>query len=171
MSEEDLYRARLGKLDDLGAEAWPVRFGPTESASELQERYSGLEPGSESGDVVSVAGRLVATREQGRLAFGDLQDRTGRIQLFVTRDLVERFKELDTGDIVGATGEVMRTKLGELSVRPSELVMLAKSLRPLPDKWHGLKDVEVRFRQRYLDLISNPDSQRIARLRSAVIRA
>ncbi len=175
MSEEDLYRARLRKADELrdaGVEPWPVRFERTHTAGELQEAYADLAPGEGSGATVRVAGRMMTARLQGRVAFGDLQDGSGaRIQLFVSGRQVPDFEHFDTGDIVGAVGEVVRTKRGELSVRPDELVLVSKGLRPLPDKWHGLKDVEVRYRQRYLDLIANPEARRIAEVRSRAVRA
>lgn len=174
MGEEELYEARLRKareLADRGEEPWAVHFDRTHLAAELQEAHGGLEPGGSSGSDVRVAGRLTTTRSQGRIAFGDLVDGSGKIQLFVTGDLVDRFTELDTGDVVGAAGEVVRTKRGELSVRPTELVLLSKALRPLPDKWHGLRDVEIRYRQRYLDLLANPEVREIALLRSRVVRA
>ncbi len=174
MGEEELYEARLRKARELaeaGEEPWRVSFDRTHLAAGLQEAYADLEPGGSSGEEVRVAGRLTTTRTQGRIAFGDLVDGSGKIQLFVTGDLTERFDELDTGDVVGAGGEVVRTKRGELSVRPTELVLLAKALRPLPDKWHGLQDVELRYRHRYLDLLANPEAREIALMRSRLVRA
>jgi lysyl-tRNA synthetase class 2 len=174
MSEEELYRARLSKLEALeakGVDPWPVRFDRTHVAAELHNTYSDLEAGGESGATVRVAGRLMSSRTQGKVAFGDLLDASGKIQLFVAPEGVEGFDALDEGDFVGASGEVIRTKRGELSVRTTEVVLLAKALRPLPDKWHGLQDVEVRFRQRYLDLLANPDARRIADLRIEAVRA
>jgi lysyl-tRNA synthetase class 2 len=174
MSEDELYRARLGKAEALrasGIEPWAVRFDRTHLAAALHAEHAGLEPGGSSGITVRIAGRLMTTREQGKLAFGDLVDGSGKIQLFVGGDQVLAFSALDTGDLIGIEGEVVRTKRGELSVRPSELVLLAKALRPLPDKWHGLRDVEVRYRQRYLDLIANPQAREIALMRPRVIRA
>ncbi len=175
MAEEELYQARLDKLESLrarGVDPWPVRFDRTHAAGELQETFNDLGAGEDSGTKVRIAGRLVTKRVQGpKLAFGDIQDATGKIQLFVQgADLVESFESLDSGDIAGAAGEVVRTKRGELSVRIDEVVLLAKALRPPPDKWHGLQDVEKRFRQRYVDLIANPEAQRIARLRPNVVR-
>ncbi len=174
MSEEELYRARLSKLEALqaaGVDVWPVRFDRTHVAGELHDKYKDLEPGGESGATVRVAGRLMSSRTQGKVAFGDLVDASGKIQLFVSPEGVDSFDSLDEGDLVGATGEVIRTKRGELSVRTIDVVLLAKALRPLPDKWHGLQDVEVRFRQRYLDLVANPDARRIAELRIETVRA
>jgi len=174
MAEEDLYQTRLEKLEALqanGVEPWPVRFDRTHQAAQLHDTYSDLGAGGESGATVRVAGRLMSSRTQGKVAFGDVVDSSGKIQLFVAPEAVEAFDALDEGDIVGASGEVIRTKRGELSVRTSEVVLLAKALRPLPAKWHGLHDTEVRFRQRYLDLIANPEARRVAALRTEVVRA
>ncbi len=174
MAEEDLYQARLAKLEALqakGVDAWPVRFDRTHQAQELHEAHADLEAGSDSGTNVRVAGRLFSSRVQGKIAFGDLVDSSGKIQLFVPPQHVDAFDDMDAGDIVGASGEVIRTKRGELSVRVDDIVLLAKALRSPPDKWHGLTDVEVRFRQRYLDLIANPDARKIAELRPNVVRS
>jgi lysyl-tRNA synthetase class 2 len=175
MAEEDLYQVRLAKLEAMrerGIDAWPVKFDRTHQAAELQETYANLGPGEDSGQQVRVAGRLKSSRTQGaKLAFGDVVDSSGQIQLFVTGDGARAFDSFDVGDIIGASGEVIRTKRGELSVRTSDVVLLAKALRSPPDKWHGVQDTEVRFRQRYLDLIANPDAQRLARLRPHVVRS
>jgi lysyl-tRNA synthetase, class II len=174
VSEEDLYQDRLRKVEALrerGVEPWPVRFDRTHQASELQDAHADLPAGESAGEQVRVAGRLMTSRAQGKLAFADLQDGSGRIQLFCSGESAAAVEQLDSGDIVGASGEVIRTKRGELSVRVDELVLLAKALRPLPDKWHGLKDVEVRFRQRYLDLLANPDALRIAKVRPEIVKA
>ena len=173
MAEEDLYQARLAKIEALrvrGVDPWPVRFDRTHSAAQLHDAHAALEAGEDSGQQVRVAGRLTSSRAQGKLAFGDIVDASGRIQLFVTGTGVEAFDSFDVGDIVGASGEVVRTRRGELSVRTDEVVLLAKALRSPPDKWHGVTDAETRFRHRYLDLIANPDAQRLARLRPQVVR-
>ncbi len=174
MSEEELYQARLVKLDALraaGVEPWPPRFDRTHQAAELHEDFTDLHAGTDTGTQVRVAGRIRSSRVQGKLAFGDVADASGTIQLFVTGEAVPFFDSLDVGDIVGASGEVVRTKRGELSVRTEDVVLLAKALRAPPDDWYGLQDTELRYRQRYLDLIANPDSRRIARVRSETIRA
>jgi lysyl-tRNA synthetase class 2 len=124
---------------------------------------------------VSLAGRVVALRHHGKTCFAHLMDQSGRIQLYARADQLGEdfaaFTELDLGDFVGVTGEMMRTRTGELTVAVKAFTFLAKSLRPLPEKWHGLKDVETRYRQRYVDLIVNPESRRIFRLRSRIIQA
>jgi lysyl-tRNA synthetase class 2 len=173
MAEEDLYQARIAKLEALrarGVDPWPVRFDRTHRAAELHDAHASLGAGEDTGQTARVAGRLKSSRTQGKLAFGDIVDASGQIQLFVTGAGVEAFDSFDVGDIVGASGEVVRTKRGELSVRTEDVVLLAKALRSPPDKFHGVSDAETRFRQRYLDLIANPEAQRIARLRSDVVR-
>jgi len=172
MAEEELFEARKSKIDDLrarGVDPWPVRFDRTHLAAQIHAEFENLQPGEDSGRQASVAGRLATSRVQGKVGFGDVFDSSGKIQLFVTAEGVPGFDDLDAGDIVGATGEVVRTRRGELSVRTDEVVLLAKALRPPPDKWHGLSDTEVRFRQRYLDLIANEDARRIHVLRPKMI--
>ncbi len=170
-----LTRARLLKYRSAIADGgFPYAFSRTDTAGDLKSRYGDLEPGAGSGDVVTVAGRLMNVRVMGKLAFAVVADVTGTIQLFVDKrglgdDGFAAFLDLDVGDWVGATGEVITTKRGELSVRISEFVLLQKSLRPMPDKWHGLKDVEARSRQRYLDLIANDAARTTAVTRSKIV--
>jgi lysyl-tRNA synthetase, class II len=150
----------------------PYRFEPTATAKGLAEKYAGLEAATETGDVVTVAGRLMLRRGQGKLAFGQLQDATGRVQLFAPADVTpdfEGFTSLSLGDWIGATGEVMTTKKGELSIKVTSWVTLAKARRPFPDKFHGLADTETRYRQRYVDLVVNEESSRTLRNRSRMI--
>ena len=158
----------------LAAGGYPYRFDRSDLAAGLHERYDDLEPGAETGTDAVVAGRLMNVRDMGRLAFGVLQDVSGRIQLFVSKAVVgadefEAFLDLDAGDWIGASGEVIVTKKGELSIKVAEFTLLAKALRPLPDKWHGLKDVEARSRRRYVDLIANEDSRRVALTRARIV--
>jgi len=125
----------------------PYRFEPTATAAELHSRFDPLDAGAETESTVTVAGRLMLRRVQGKLAFGQLQDSTGRVQLFCPAQVTERFDEfarLDLGDWIGATGEVMKTRRGELSVKVREWVLLAKARRQFPDKWHGIADVDMR---------------------------
>jgi lysyl-tRNA synthetase class 2 len=167
--------ARTAKHQEaLRAGGYPYRFDRTDLAGDLHERFVDIDPGSETGVEVTVAGRLMNVRDMGRLAFGVLQDVSGRIQLFVSKAVLGeeafvRFLDLDSGDWVGATGEVMATRKGELSVRVSSFVLLSKALRPLPDKWHGLKDVEARSRQRYVDLMANEESRKTALTRAKIV--
>ena len=150
----------------------PYRFERTASAAELQERYADLAPGTETGDEVSVAGRLMLRRVQGKLAFGTLQDGSGRIQLFATAAATPRFEEfgdLSLGDWIGVRGQVMTTRRGELSVQVGEWVVLAEARRPFPDKWHGIADPDTRYRQRYVDLWVTDEARDTLRARSTVV--
>jgi lysyl-tRNA synthetase class 2 len=177
LADHPLTAARLAKLDRLRAEGvdpYPVRFERTALAADLHARHGGLEPGAATGEEVAVAGRVMLHRSFGKLVFATLEDRSGRIQLLASAADLEaaafaRFAELDSGDWVGASGEVITTKKGELSVRVASFGLLAKGLRPLPDKWHGLQDVESRSRRRYLDLMMNPAGRRVALARAAVV--
>ena len=150
----------------------PYRFEPTDSAAALQERFAELEPGTETEHRVTIAGRLMLRREMGKLAFGTLQDGSGRIQLFAragdTPDL-DGFTSLSLGDWVGVTGVVMTTKKGELSVRVDEWVLLAEARRSFPDKWHGITDPDTRYRQRYVDLWVTDEARRTFVLRSKML--
>ncbi len=177
LEEHRLTAARLAKVEDAraaGIEPYPVRYERTATAARLHGEYGDLGPGEGSGVTVAVAGRLLNTRDLGKLAFGVLQDWTGRIQLFADAgrlgDQFSAFTGLDPGDWVGVRGEVITTKRGELSVRVDELVLLAKALRPLPEKWHGLTDVEQRHRRRYLDLIVNREAADVLEARTATVR-
>ena len=169
-------RAKLGELRARGI-AYPNDFRPDAFAGDLQRAYEAKDAAAieAEGTRVRVGGRIVLKRVQGKVSFAQLQDMTGRIQLFIHQGTVgeatyDAFKGWDVGDIVGAEGPLMRTKTGELSVKCESLRLLSKSLRPLPDKWHGLADVEVRYRQRYADLIVNADARRVFELRAKTIR-
>ena len=173
--DDPLVAARIAKHQEaLRAGDYPYRFDRSDLAGDLHDRFDDIDPGTETGIDVTVAGRLMNVRDMGRLAFGVLQDVSGRIQLFISKSILgdddfTRFLELDSGDWIGATGEVMVTKKGELSVRIASFVLLSKALRPLPDKWHGLKDVEARSRRRYVDLMVNEESRKTALTRANVI--
>jgi len=160
--------------DDRSLEGWeqPYTYEPDATAAELATTHAGLEPGTETGRVVTVAGRLMLRRVQGKLAFGTLADRTGRIQLFApsasTPDF-PAFCELHLGDWIGVTGEVMTTRRGELSVRVDGWTLLAAARRPFPDKWHGISDPDTRYRQRYVDLWVTDEARRTFEMRSRVL--
>ncbi len=147
----------------------------TAHAADLAQRYAGIETGAPpEDDTWSIAGRVMSVRGQGKVIFADLQDRTGSFQLFVRLDNIGAdafaiFKEIERGDIIGATGPVFRTKMGELSISVTHFEVLGKSLMPLPDKWHGLQDVEKRYRQRYVDLFVNPAVRDVMIARSRII--
>jgi lysyl-tRNA synthetase class 2 len=176
-TESDLFAQRRAKLDALRAagNAWPNDFRRDALAADLLARFDGTDgPALEAQSVrVRIAGRMMSRRVMGKASFCHVQDMSGRIQLYVKREALAdndyaAFKGWDIGDIIGASGTLFRTKTGELSVHVDELRLLSKSLRPLPEKFHGLSDHEIRFRQRYLDLVMNEDSRRVFRVRSAV---
>ncbi|MEX0846221.1 MAG: lysine--tRNA ligase [Ilumatobacteraceae bacterium] len=168
---------RLGKLDDLraqGVEPYPYRFDRSHTLDEVRTQHGELEPGSETEVEVDVAGRVMLIREQGKLIFATMRDRSGDLQLFVSRavigdDAFADFGGLDLGDWVGVTGTVMTTRKGELSIKVTSFQLLSKAVRPMPDKWHGLTDTDTRFRQRYADLIVNEDARRAFRVRHETI--
>ncbi len=168
---------RVAKLEARragGADPYPFRYDRTHTAADLRAKYGELTAGTETDDRANVAGRLILIRRQGKLTFATLRDRTGDIQLFVSRAVVgeedqRAFDDLDRGDVIGAEGTIMTTRKGELSVKVDRFELLAKALRPLPEKWHGLSDIDTRFRQRYVDLIVNEDARRVFEIRHAVV--
>jgi lysyl-tRNA synthetase class 2 len=173
--------ARLAQVEAMrarGEDPYPVRFDRSHTLGEVREHWdTQLETGATSEEVVQVAGRVVSRRVQGKLVFAGLRDSTGTLQLFVNKaelgdDAFARFvDEIERGDWVGVVGTVMKTKKGELSVNVKTFTLLAKSLLPLPEKWHGLTDTETRFRQRYVDLIANDEARRVFAVRFAAIAA
>ena len=172
--ERAVRRARRQALIDAGVNPYPATSTVTAHAAELEERYAALEDGAATKDVYSVAGRVRAFRKQGKARFIVLEDATGQIQLFCRVNDMDKadwelLGQLDLGDIIEATGVVLRTRRGQLSIAPSSVRLLSKSLRPLPEKFHGLTDREVRYRQRYIDLIMNPEVREVFRKRSAII--
>jgi lysyl-tRNA synthetase class 2 len=179
---EQITEQRRGKLDrirGMGINPYPNSFHRTNTALEAVELLRQSEESRQTpGPDVTIAGRVIARRGMGKVAFIDLRDGTGKIQLLF-RDVrealseakIELLKELDIGDIIGVSGQLFRTKTGEPTVAVTDFAVLAKSLQPLPEKWHGLADVELRYRQRYLDLISNPEVMGTFRLRSQTIAA
>ncbi len=175
MGEEELVALRKQKLERLraaGIDPYPARFQPSHSAAAAVQQ---LEGGGEGADV-TVAGRVTALRNMGKAAFLDLRDGSGRIQVYVKQESVgvpayDLLKEIDLGDFLGITGTLFRTKTNEPTVEAREYVILAKALRPPPEKWHGLQDVEVRYRQRYLDLMANPEVRDTFVLRSRIVAA
>ncbi len=175
----DLLAERRRKLDRLraaGQEPFPYSFDRNATASEVLEKHGDLEEGQETESTYKVAGRLAARRGHGKAAFLDLSDRSGTIQLHARQDVLgeesfESLVSLDLGDLIGVEGTVFKTRRGELSLRVDDWCLLAKSMRPPPEKFHGLEDVEMRYRQRELDLIANEESRKLFMLRSKVIRA
>jgi lysyl-tRNA synthetase, class II len=183
MTEElnDLMRTRLEKLhnyQEKGLNPFGDKFERTHLSDELKKAYGELtkEELDEKAIPTTIAGRIMTKRGKGKAGFAHVQDLTGQIQIYVRKDTVgeeayEVFNSIDLGDIVGITGTVFKTKVGELSVKVTEFQLLTKSLRPLPEKFHGLKDVEQRYRQRYLDLIMSPESRETFVARSKIIQA
>jgi lysyl-tRNA synthetase, class II len=176
-ADDPLRRVRLDKLAALrerGIDPYPVGFARTAEAAELDRRYRGLPAGSETNDTVRIAGRIRAMRNSGM--FIDLHDASGKIQVFCHKDHLGAddlalLKLLDIGDLIGVAGRVRRTPRGELTVNATALAVLAKALRPLPEKYHGLADIELRYRQRYVDLIMNEESRETLRRRSRIVAA
>ncbi len=174
----ELIRLRREKLEALrqrGLDPFGGRFPVTHWAHPLTERLANAtEDELKAIGPVSVAGRIVATRHHGKTCFSHLMDQTGRIQLYARADQLgddyPLYTDLDIGDFIGVTGEMFRTRTGELTVAVKSFTFLAKSLRPLPEKWHGLKDVETRYRQRYVDLVVNPEAREIFLLRARLIQ-
>lgn len=169
-------RQKLADLQQAGNDPFVrTKYDVDSQAAALKEKFAHLEPEQETGEIVCLAGRMMSKRVMGKASFADLRDATDRIQLYVRRDLLgdeeyAAFKKMDIGDVIGVKGEVFRTKMGEISVKASEVVLLSKSLLPLPEKYHGLKDTEIRYRQRYVDLIVNPDVKDTFVKRSMILR-
>jgi lysyl-tRNA synthetase class 2 len=179
LDENRLIAERREKLHALKAEtiAYPNDFRPNTNAAVLHERFADddTETLAEVDETFALAGRMLAKRVMGKIAFVKIQDGTGTMQFVVQRDNLpeghyQQFKQWDVGDIIGGSGFIFRTQKGELSVKPVELRLLTKSLRPLPEKFHGLTDTETRYRQRYVDLIMNEESRKVFHTRSKIIR-
>lgn len=171
----EILRIRRMKLEELQKNNKDpykvVKYDVSHSTKFIIDNFEDME-----GKDVSIAGRIMSKRDMGKASFCDIQDRDGRIQIYIRvneigEEAYEGFKKFDIGDFLGVKGEVFRTRKGEISVKASEIQLLSKSLRPLPEKWHGLKDVDLRYRQRYLDLIVNPDVRETFITRSKIIRA
>ena len=169
--QEQIRREKLAALRQQGIDPYRGEFKPDSSAQWILDQFVQLE-----GSRRAVAGRIISIRGHGKASFAHLQDRTGKIQLYVKQDVLgeeayQLFQQLDIGDLIGVSGEVFRTRRGEISIKVEKFTYLAKALTPLPEKWHGLKDVELRYRQRYLDLIANPQVKDNFIRRSQIIRA
>ena len=179
MDDENRYiEQRREKLNELRArgEAYPNHFERRDLAGDLHAAYADREkPELEQlGVTAQLAGRMMLQRDKGKVVFADLQDMSGKIQIFVRQDAIgaeamERFKHSDIGDIFGVSGQVFKTNTGELSIKVTSLELLTKSLRPLPEKYHGLTDAEQKYRQRYVDLIMNHDTRRVFQIRSKAV--
>src|SRR5207244_4648614 len=169
--ENELVALRRKKLDALraqGIEPFGVAFEPDGAIAEVREKFA-------EGEILRAAGRITAHRDMGKSHFVDLRDSTGRIQVYIHAkevgpDMIEIFKLVDLGDFIGVEGTCFTTKTGEPTLKVRKLEVLAKSLRPLPEKWHGLQDIEARYRQRYLDLITNDQSRAVFAKRFVIVR-
>jgi len=165
-------REKLARLRERGQNPFRIaRYERTHLAQDIHTAFDALE-----GETVHIAGRLMARRQHGKATFADLQDSSGSIQLLfrlnqIGQEQYEALDDLDDGDLIGAEGVVMRTRTGEATVSASSYILLAKALRPLPEKWHGLRDIELRYRQRYVDLIANDEPRRTFQMRSRIVSA
>ncbi len=170
-------RQKLARIRARGIEPYPHRYHRSHTTQQAAALLKQKEDGLTGDEEVSVAGRVTAIRRMGKSAFVDIRDGSGKIQLLFQdiprfdEELRELFKDVDIGDIIGVRGNVLRTQSGEPTVRVGDFTLLAKSLQPLPEKWHGLSDVDTRYRQRYLDLISNPEAKKVFQVRSQIITA
>jgi lysyl-tRNA synthetase, class II len=176
----ELIEQRIKKVSDLkemGIKPYGDPFDAADHASELQKKYAETDKETlEAGNIsCSLAGRIITMRDFGKAAFAHIQDSSGRIQIYLKKDVLGEkhnlLKKLDIGDIIGIKGRLFRTKTNELTVEVENFSLLTKSIRPLPEKWHGLKDIETRYRQRYIDLIVNPEVRESFAKRSIIIRA
>ena len=167
MELDEIKRVRLEKLNNLragGLDPYAGGFLPSHTVAQALGAFS-------EGQEVALAGRLIANRSHGKVVFADIQDQTGKMQLFIKADALNIIKDLDIGDIIGVKGALFKTKTGQESVRVAEIQVLCKSLMSLPEKWHGLKDVETRYRQRYVDLIVNKEVRDLFIKRSQIVRS
>ena len=180
LTVQEQTKVRIEKLDKLkekGVAPFGQKFDVKDKIADLKAKYAdkSKEELEENVVMATVAGRIITKRDMGKIAFCNLQDRDGNMQIYIRKDTIGEesysvFKLSDIGDIIGVTGEVMKTNTGELSIKVSEYTHLTKALRPLPEKYHGLQDVEERYRRRYVDLIVNESSRKTAINRSRIIR-
>ena len=176
-SEKEIFELRKQKIsffNELSSNSFPTSFEGTVDIENIITKHKDINDGEHTGIDVSIKGRILQARSFGKLSFFDLLDNTGKIQLLIDKSNMSKkelsfFENYDSGDIIGALGEIMKTKKGELSIKVKSSTILSKSLKTLPEKWHGLKDKETRFRQRYLDFIVNPDSKKTIETRSKII--
>ncbi len=181
-----LRRDKLARLRSRGIDPYPPRVERTHTAAEAVAAYEAWEAAGSTGDApdsstgepptVSVTGRVTASRDMGKASFIDLRDGSGRIQCYVKKDIIGEdayagLADVDLGDFLAVSGRLMRTRAGEVTVEARSLAVIAKALRPPPEKFHGIEDVEIRYRQRYLDLMANEETREVFRTRAAIVRA
>ncbi len=180
MEQSELIRQRILKLEELrnaGIDPYPRKYFPENTTGDIIKRFAEVNEFAEGQYSAKIAGRIMSMREHGKTAFMNIQDSTDTIQVYIRKDQIgdqafdEVFKNLDIGDIIGVEGWIFRTKTGELTILVKKLTLLTKSLRPLPEKWHGLKDKEIRYRQRYADLIVNPEVKKVFLARTRIIQS
>jgi len=170
MELEDIINQRVNKIKALkskGIDPYPRKFSRSANIGEVLADFK-------EGGSVSLAGRLIAKRGHGKASFGNIEDQTGKIQLYVKTDVIGKdkfdfFTDLDIGDFIGVKGELFKTRTGEQTIKAEEITLLSKAIKPLPEKWHGLKDIEIRYRKRYLDLVANKQVKEIFQIRSKII--
>ena len=172
MDINEIVQQRIAKLEVLGAKNVPIYPASVPQHSTIGQVIANFEEGKK----VTLCGRVMANRGHGKVNFMDLRDTTGKIQLYVKRDVIGEEKaalaeQLDIADIISVSGELFKTHTGEFTLKVLDFSILAKALRPLPEKWHGLKDVELRYRQRYLDLLSNEEVKKVFLMRAKIIKA
>ena len=168
-------REKLEEIRQLGVNPYPHKYSPTHTTLEIQRQFAEVQDQPDETKPVRIAGRIMTKRDHGKSAFAHLQDQHGCIQIYIRQNVVGKetyqvYKKLDVGDIIGIEGPVFRTHTGEITVLASVAELLAKSIRPLPEKWHGLQDKELRYRQRYVDLIANPDVKQVFINRTRMIQ-
>ncbi len=179
MTEElnELLKVRREKLDELrkkGIDPFPYTYNKTHDAAGVFKQFDNIKEGEQSKEEVSIAGRLMTKRGHGKASFAHIQDQSGRIQIYCRQDVIgeekyDIYRKLDMGDFVGVKGHIFRTKTGEITIRVSDFTILCKSLHPLPEKWHGLQDKELRYRERYVDLMVNSDVRDVFIKRSKIV--
>lgn len=169
-------RAKLDEIRELGIEPYPYKYVVKDYSAEIIEKFGDTKDFEEEQFPVQMSGRIISMRAHGKTSFAHIQDSTGKIQLYIRKNVIGEdvyenlYKRLDIGDIIGVKGWIFRTRTDELTVHVQELTLLTKSLRPLPEKWHGLKDKETRYRQRYVDLIVNEDVKKVFLARTKIVR-
>jgi len=178
-TEDELIKERIRKLKDLrlkGINPYPYKYEPLNHAADVSSKYQGLQNEESTEDKAKIAGRIFALRRMGRVTFMHVKDHTGKLQVYfqedgLGKDTYKTLKLLDRGDFIGVEGSIFKTKTGEVTIKAEKFEVLTKSLRPLPEKWHGLKDTELRYRQRDVDLIINDDVKKVFELRSKIVLA
>ncbi len=169
-------RQKLKEIRELGVEPYPHKYEPTHSTADIHKDFGDVQETPDETQMVRIAGRIMTKRDHGKSSFAHLQDGEGRIQIYVRRDKVGAepyiiYRRFDNGDIIGVEGTVFRTRTGELTVLADSIQLLSKSIRPLPEKWHGLQDKQTRYRQRYADLIMNPEVKDVFLKRTQIVQA